>query len=318
MQQNEEETPTEEELKNAMEELEKLEQERISNYVKAGEVCKKARVKARELSKPGVKLLDLAEQLEAFIREQGGQLAFPVNLSRNHHAAHYTPTADDATVIGEKDLLKVDFGVHSEGFIVDNSITIDFSGENGKLVEAAEQALQNALSVMKAGVNTRMVGGEIEKTIKKFGFKPIENLCGHLLLPWDLHAGVEVPNVGSHGGVALEEGMAYAVEPFASTGEGRVRDDESFCEIYSLAEAKPVRLPASRRVLEIVVEDYKTLPFAKRWLQEVPGAQMAFNDLQRQGVLHAYHLLREASGALVSQAETSVVVEESGVKVLVK
>ncbi len=289
----------------------------VKHYAKAGEVCKKARLKARELAKPGVKLLELAEQLEAFIREAGGQLAFPVNLSKNNFAAHYTPTADDATVVGEKDLLKIDFGVHSEGFIVDNSISVDFSGENDKLVEAAEQALQNALSVMKAGVNTKAVGEEIEKTIRKFGFKPVENLCGHLLLPWDLHAGVEVPNVASHGGVELEEGSAYAVEPFASTGEGRVRDDDAFLEIYSLAEPRPVRLPASRAVLKLVAEEYKTLPFAKRWLQEVPMLQLALNDLSKQGVLHAYHLLREAPGALVSQAETSVIVEEGGVKVLV-
>src|SRR3989338_2430215 len=119
----------------------------VEQYQLAGGVCSKGRGKARELAKPGVKLLDLAEQLETFLKAQdpGVSLAFPVNLSINNNAAHYTPTADDETLIGEKDILKIDFGVHADGFIVDNSITVDFSGEHGKLVDAAQNALQNAL-----------------------------------------------------------------------------------------------------------------------------------------------------------------------------
>ncbi len=292
-------------------------QDYLGTFVKAGEICRQAKEKALGIAKPGVKLLDLAEGIEAHINELGGKPAFPVNLSANNRAAHYTPAADDASVVGEKDLLKIDFGVHIDGCLVDNSVTVDFSGENGKLVDAAEEALENALGVMKAGLNTADVGREIEETVRKHGFKPIENLCGHSIMPWQLHAGVEVPNVGNHGGVPLEEGMVYAVEPFVSTGVGRVKDDPTFCEIYSIADPKPVRLPASRKVLELVVEEYQTLPFAKRWLQEVPMLQMAISDLQRQGVLHGYNILQEAPGTLVSQAETSVIVEEDGVKVLV-
>jgi methionyl aminopeptidase len=291
--------------------------EYLAEFEKAGEICKKAKEKMLTVAKPGVKLIDLAEGIEAHILELGGKPAFPVNLSANNRAAHYTPAADDATVISEKDLLKIDFGVHLDGCIVDNSVTVDFSGENGKLVEAAKEALANALGMMKAGVNTADVGKVIEETVKKRGFKPIENLCGHSIMPWQLHAGVEVPNVGNHGGVPLEEGMVYAVEPFVSTGEGRVKDDPDFCEIYSLSEPKSVRLPASRKVLDLVIEEYQTLPFARRWLQEVPMLSMALSDLQRQGVLHGYNLLREAPGTLISQAETSVIIEEDGVKVLV-
>ncbi len=289
---------------------------------KAGVIARKVKDHARTLVKPGMGLLEVAEKLEQFIRHEGkdagveAKPAFPINLSVGNNAAHYTPGADDATKVGEKDLLKVDIGVRIDGVCSDTAVTLDFSGENGKLIEAAEQALQNALSVMKAGVSTRKIGEEIEKTIKKFGFKPVENLCGHSIEPYVLHAGIEIPNV-PFGNYELQEGDVFAVEPFASTGEGHVREDASVCEIYSIAEPKPVRLQASRQVMEIVLEEYRTLPFAKRWLAELPGLQVAINDLGKQGVIHGYPLLKERAGALVSQAETDVIVEKDSVKVLV-
>lgn len=297
-------------------------EEDYATLEKAGAIARKTKEHSREFVKPGMTLLEVAEKLEQYIRHEGKEAgveakpAFPINLSVGSNAAHYTPAADDAAVVGEKDLLKVDIGVRIDGVCSDTAVTLDFSGENGKLVEAAEQALANALSVMKAGVNTREIGREIEKTIKQFGFRPIENLCGHSIEPFVLHAGVEIPNVPV-GGYTLEEGDVFAVEPFATNGGGRVREDASVCEIYSLAEPKPVRLQASRRVMEMVAEEYKTLPFAKRWLAEIPGLQIAVNDLSRQGVIHGYPLLHEKPGALVSQAETDVIVEEDGVKVIV-
>src|SRR3989344_2737528 len=141
--------------------------EMMANYEKAGEICRKAKEHALAAAKPGVKLLSLAEGIEAKISELGGKPAFPVNLSANNRAAHYTPAADDAATVGEKDVLKIDFGVHIDGCVVDNSVTVDFSGEHGKLVDAAKEALANALGVMKAGVNTAVVGKEIEETVKK-------------------------------------------------------------------------------------------------------------------------------------------------------
>ncbi len=297
-------------------------EEDYAALVKAGEIARKAKEHAKQLVKPGMALLEIAEKLEHFIRDQGKEAgveakpAFPINLSANNNAAHYTPAADEQATVGEKDLLKVDIGVRIGGVCSDTAVTLDFSGENSKLVEAAQQALENALAVMKAGVSTRKVGAEIEATIKKFGFNPIENLCGHSIEPFVLHAGIEIPNVEA-GNYVLQEGDVFAVEPFATTGEGRVREASEVCEIYSLAEPKPVRLSSSRKLMELVAEEYHTLPFAKRWLQEFAGLQLAVNDLHRQGVLHGYPLLRERPGAMVAQAETDVIVEKDGVKIIV-
>ena len=294
------------------------EEEYLKTYAKVAEIGKKVKAFAREVVPKSASLLQLAETLEAKIKEWGGEIAFPANLSRNGQAAHYTPSSDDETEIGEKDVLKVDLGVGIEGLMVDFAFTHDFSGENGKLVEAAEEAVQNALSVMKAGASTRDVGKEIEKTIKARGFLPVENLCGHLIEPYELHAGVEVPNV-ERGGYEFQEGQVFAVEPFASSGEGSIREGD-FLQIFMV---KPdsrgqVRLPRSRELLSRILAERVTMPFALRWYKDAPMLNLSIRDLAKNGVLEEFPVLEEVrKGSLVSQAETTVRIEKDGVEVLV-
>ncbi len=311
----------EKELKeNEEEPREEGEVNELKNYLEAARVAASVRAIAQDLVKPGVTLLSVAEALENEIIAAKAKPAFPINISLNAAAAHYTPKAGDEKVFGEKDLVKIDVGVHVNGFINDSAISIDLSGENAKLVEASERALENAISVMRAGKNSRDVGAEIQKTIEEFGFKPIENLCGHSLEAFSIHAGIEIPNVprGNH---VFEEGEVFAIEPFATTGAGRV-EEGSVCEIYSVANPKNVRLPQSRKLLEIALNDFHVLPFAKRWLAKrmsLPSAELALNDLLRQDVLREYPVLVEVNAALdalVSQAEVTVLVEKDSVRVL--
>jgi methionyl aminopeptidase len=299
----------------AREELDEL-----KNYIEAARVAASVREIAQDLVKPGVTLLSVAETLEAEITAAKAKPAFPINISLNEAAAHYTPKAGDEKVFSEKDLVKVDVGVHVNGFINDSALSIDLSGENAKLVEASERALENAISVMRAGKNVRDIGAEIQKTIESFGFKPVENLCGHSLDAFAIHAGIEIPNV-ARGNHVLEEGEVFAIEPFATTGAGRV-EEGSVCEIFSVLNPKNVRLPQSRKLLELVLDECSVLPFAKRWLvkkMSLPSVEIALNDLQRQGIVRDYPILVEvngALGALVSQAEATVLVEKDSVRLL--
>ncbi|MCX6767755.1 MAG: type II methionyl aminopeptidase [Candidatus Micrarchaeota archaeon] len=292
--------------------------ESVEKYAEAGRIARQVLSLARKKAAVGLGLLELAEELEKETVRLGGGVAFPANLSLNEEAAHRTAAIGDARAIGEKDVIKIDVGVHADGFVADCAFTLDFSGQHGKLVEASEEALENALAVMRAGAPVRRVGGEIQKTIAAKGFKPVENLCGHSLEQYVLHAGMEIPNV-ARGEYVLEEGDVFAVEPFATTGKGRVVEG-AFCEIFSIEEEKPVRLPNSRKLLEFVSSEYKGLPFARRWLTGVvaqPFLDLALADLFKQGILVKYPVLCDEGRGAVSQAETTVVVEQDSVKVMV-
>jgi len=292
--------------------------EKIECYEKAGAIAGAALREGLAAAKPGVRLLELAQKIERMIAEQGGKPAFPVNLSINEAAAHQTPSVSDETVIGEKDILKVDVGVQVNGFVGDTAATIDFSGERADLVEASEKALDDAICCVKAGAKTGDIGKAIGSAIAARGFRPIENLTGHSLGQYDLHAGIEIPNVETRYSFTLREGDVMAIEPFATDGMGRVVEGTS-TEIFSLTDVKPVRLREARRMLALIEGSYKTLPFAERWLYPAFKSRLlvdsSLRELVRSDCLRPYPILKEARKGMVSQAEATVIVETDSCRV---
>jgi len=293
----------------------------IEKYERACKIAFEVLQETKPLIKPGAKLLEIAEAAEAKIREKGAKPAFPANISINEVAAHFTPEDDSTAVIGEKDIVKLDVGVHVDGFIGDNALTVDLSNENGKLVEAAEKALDAAICTIHSGVKIGDVGAEVEAAIKGYGYKPIENLTGHSLGEYELHAGVEIPNIGNKDPTQLSEGMVIAIEPFATNGEGRVSESPDV-EIFSFSEKIPVRMRESRRLLNYAEENFHTLPFAERWLSKDFRSKLllhaALKELVFSAALKQYPILKESGKGLVSQAEVTVVVEKDAARVLTK
>ncbi len=289
----------------------------LEMWEKAGKLTWKAIEYGKKLIKPGTAYLEIAEKIEEFIRESGGEPAFPPNLSRNNEAAHYSPGIGDKRLVEEKDVVKLDLGVHIDGFIGDAAITIDLSGENGKLVEASEKALENALSIVKAGQDSRKVSEEIAKTIREYGLEPIRNLGGHVISRWLLHTGYSIPNAPA-GNFKLQEGMIIAIEPFATLGSGVVHDGPE-TTIFAIEGKPKVRSPTARRVYSYALEKFKTLPFNERYLLPVAsGFQLkaALRELSLAGAFHPYPILLDSG--LVSQREVTVLVEKDSCKILTK
>ncbi len=298
-----------------------MEKDIFNNYIKAGEIATQVQELAKKNAKPGKKLLDLANEIEGKTIELGGEIAFPANLSVNNQAAHYTPCFEDELTIGEKDILKIDIGVHIEGYICDCAFTVDFSGENAKLVEASAAALDAAVNMAKPGVNVRQIGKTIQDEITKRGLKPISNLSGHAVEQFHLHAGINVPNVES-GNYVLEEGDVFAIEPFATNGYGEINEgDQTEIFLYTGAPLR-ARLPSTRKLATLIIEHYSDLPFAQRWLHEELSELPAFSinaalrELQLLSFISPYPVLIEKGKGLVSQAETTVIITEDGCKPL--
>ena len=70
-------------------------------------------------------------------------LAFPTGCSINHCAAHYTPNAGDPTVLGVDDVVKMDFGTHINGRIIDCAWTMTFNEKFDPLVNAVREVYKN-------------------------------------------------------------------------------------------------------------------------------------------------------------------------------
>ncbi|MDQ2071307.1 type II methionyl aminopeptidase [Haloarcula sp. NS06] len=277
----------------------------------AGEILAQVRDEAAERVEVGVSHLEVAQWAEDKIRELGGEPAFPVNISIDEEAAHATPERDDDATFGEE-MVNLDIGVHVDGWLADTAVTVDLSGQD-ELAKAPEEALDAALDVAGPGVDVGQIGAAVEEVIEGYGYNPVVNLTGHGLGHWEQHTSPNIPNREVAQGATLDVGDVVAIEPFATDGRGKVQEgaDE---EIFALEREGSVRNRQARQVLEQITEEYRTLPFAARWLDS-PRAEMALRRLKQQDIVHGYPVLKEQDGAYVSQKEHTVIITEDGCEV---
>src|SRR3989338_11716072 len=275
-----------------------MEQSTIDNYKKAGKIAKEALLLGRELIKKNAKLLDVCNKIEGKIFSLGAKPAFPVQVSCNDIAAHYCPEDNDEIVFSDQ-LVCLDVGVHVDGCIGDNALTVDLSGNNKDLLKASEEALKAAIETVKVGVELRKIGKAIEETIASFGFKPVRNLSGHGLDDYNIHSPPTIPNFDNGDSTKLEKGMVIAIEPFATNGAGLVHE-KGDASVFSLVGKKAVRVGFVRNILK-QIEGYNGLPFTTRWLtKNFSEAQVryALNQLKQLDVLRGYPPLVEKQNGL--------------------
>jgi len=294
-----------------------MDKETLQKYKKAGEIAKEMQDLAKQKLKVGSNLFEFAELIESEIAKKGGKPAFPINLSKNNIAAHYTPSFESKDEVEENDVIKVDIGVHVDGFIADSAMTIDFSGKYEKMVAASKEALEEAIKIAKQGAIIGKIGEKIQSTIREKGFNPIQNLSGHGVAEYDAHVGPSIPNIQTKDSNTLKNGMAVAIEPFATDGIGHVSEGNQ-AEIFQLVEKKPLRNNEARKIISHIEENYKTLPFAERWLQRdlnIPdfSRKIAIRELLKSKTIMAFPLLKEQEGKIVTQAETTLVFLEDKV-----
>jgi len=287
-----------------------MEKEILENYIKAGKIAAQVREESRSRAKVGAKLFDLAEWIENRIKELGADIGFPVNISVNNIAAHFTPSKDDETTFKPGDVIKIDIGTHVNGYIGDTATTVSLGG-NEDLLKASREALNEAIKIAKPGTKLGEIGTVIEQTIKKYGFKPISNLTGHGLDKYDLHAEPQIPNITNDIEYELKEGQAIAIEPFATTGSGRVNESGDVM-IFMLVEPQPVRNFDARRIISFA-QKRNGLPFAKRWVLSDLGMsdirfRLALRELSTKNVLHEYHVLKDVDDCKISQFEHTLIV----------
>jgi methionyl aminopeptidase len=264
---------------------------------------------AKTLIKPNVKILEIAEAIEKKILEVGAKPAFPANIGINEIAAHYTPSIDDQTILKEGDMVKVDIGLHIDGYISDSAFTIFIGKSSHPMIEVAKKAVEEARKILRENVKIREISEVIENVVLSSGFNVVRNLTGHFLDRYVVH-GISIPNVKNEIDIPIPKGQAIAIEVFVTNGSGWVKES-SEVQIFQFKEDKGCRIREGKRILEMAIKDFEGLPFAKRWLKNIPKAKLdlAIKDLMERGCLIDYPVLKEESNSLVAQWEESFIVE---------
>ncbi len=285
--------------------------EELGRWREAARISAEARRAGARAAVPGARRRDVAEAIESVIRSAGAEPAFPANLSRNHEAAHYTPSPGDDALLEAGDLLKVDVGAHLDGAIADTAVTVEVGGgqRHRHLRDAVHDAVEAGIGEVRAGVRVDDISRAIERAIHAHGLKPIRNLTGHTIERYLLHAGKAIPNAAGLSADRLEEGEIVAIEPFATNGAGMI-ENGPFGNIVRFRrepdDAGPVAGGWYRR--------FKTLPFTLRWVP--PSEQKEFGKVRRH--LQTYAVFVEQGGGLVAQEEHTVLVGSSGGEVLTR
>jgi methionyl aminopeptidase len=286
------------------------------DFMKAGKIAAQALSFVAPMVRPGVKVLKICQLAEKKILTSGATgVAFPCNVSINDEAAHYTSPHGDAKTFPDKGLVKIDVGANVNGYLSDTALTVDLDGSFEKFVEASRAALESAIETVAPDVSLGDVGSAIEQTIKRYGLRPIHQLSGHQLKQWTLHAGKNVPNVGMRLTGKMRLGEMFAVEPFATDGNGTIKSGPMAYIFSNDMKSKKQLDTATQRVRNIARQRFGTLPWAGRWLHSKSGnidVAAAIKNLERAGVIHGYAVLYEGKNGMVSQFEHSLFVGPTG------
>lgn len=296
-----------------------MDEEILEKYRKAGKIASEARDLGAGLVKEGSRVLDVVSDIEALIIERGAFPAFPTNIAIDDVAAHFTPSSTEKMKFQRSQVVKIDVGVHVDGYVGDTARTVEVDTRNwDKLIEASSNALGVALEMIHPGLKLRTIGTSIERTIESFGYKSIINLTGHSLEQYNLHAGLSVPNVMDESTESIAKDMVLAIEPFATTGAGKVGGKKGG-NIYRLVTDKEIGHKEADELREYIAERFTALPFTDRWCIDFDKkAKSHIQRLIRHGVVTTYPILRDVGRGIVSQREHSVVVTDSGCEILTK
>jgi methionyl aminopeptidase len=284
---------------------------------RAGNIAREVRELGASLIIPGASLRVVCETVESEIGKRGGKPAFPAQTSVNEVAAHDCPTPDDERTYQAGDLAKLDIGVHIDGWVVDTATTVNVGGAgNGRMVEAARQALAAAVQACKPGIPVKEVSIAIERAITNAGFTPLENLCGHGVGHYIVHAPPAITNTVRAAEGRLPMRGVIAIEPFATDGHGRSGPRGS-SEVFRLLPEAKGRLKGFDidSGFEAALLSWRGLPIARRYFRAFGNERVAkvFEALERARLLHAYPPLIALSGRPVAQAEHSVYLGPEGV-----
>jgi methionyl aminopeptidase len=272
--------------------LDNINNDFLDDYREAAEIHRQVRQWAQKTIKPGQTLTEIAEGIEDSVRALTGHdgltegdamkggMGFPTGLSINHCAAHYTPNAGNKMVLQQGDVMKVDFGVHVNGRIVDSAFTMAFEPQFDNLLLAVKEAT-NA-GVREAGIDARVgeLGAVIQEVMESyevtingntFPVKSIRNLNGHTIEHYSIHGTKSVPIVKSNDQTKMEEGDVFAIETFGSTGNGLVRDDLETSHYAKRGDAPKtdLRLSSAKALLNVINKNFGTLPFCRRYLDRL-------------------------------------------------
>ena len=283
----------------------------LNKCIKAGKVAAQVRREGIQKCVPGASFLEIMDFCEKRILELGGEIAW-AQYGLNDVAAHDCPTETETRTVQEGDLIKIDIGVHQDGYIADNAMTVEVNSSGCKdFIKASQNALKATIKLVQPGTKLWELGEAQMSEAEALGFTTVTNLCGHTLDQYQVHGGVSIPTYKNNDKTELQEGWQIAIEPFITDGKGLIKE-KGQATVFMTTGKGGARTPYARKILE-EMKIRNGLPFTHRDVTRKLGrgpATLGLRELQKTGAIRSYPPLTEVTGAKVAQFEHSMIVQD--------
>jgi methionyl aminopeptidase len=316
-----------------------MEKHNLLDAIKGAQVHKNVGKYIRSIIEPNISLKKISKLIEEKIKEEvkydsdnplNAGIAFPVGLSLNNCAAHYTPNYyENDITLKSTDILKIDYGVHFNGIIIDSAFTMHFDNKYDEFINISRKLTNYAVSLCGPDAILGDIGKDIEEYIyskeieidgKLYQLRTMSDLSGHAIAKYEIHAGKAVPNIAINYPLRMKDYEYYAIEPFITTGDGKtiLKEPNSHFMMNKNYKnnAKKIEDYDEKFVYDLVDKYYYTLPFCQKWLYEYNNSYNYDNILKKlesKKILQSYPPIYDINGSIISQFEHTIFVKENGI-----
>ncbi|KAI2649722.1 Proliferation-associated protein 2G4 [Labeo rohita] len=312
----------------------------VTKYKMGADIANQALKVLIEAAKPGVSVLSLCEKGDAFVTAETGKvfkkekeikkgIAFPTCVSVNNCVCHFSPLKSDPDyTLKDGDLVKVDLGVHVDGFIsnVAHSFVVGatkdapVTGRKADVIKAAHLCAEAALRLVKPGNQNTQVTEAWNKIAQSFKCMAIEGMLSHQLKQHVIDGEKTIiqnptdQQRKDHEKAEFEVHEVYAVDVLISTGEGKARDSGQRTTVYKRDPSKQygLKMKTSRVFFSEVERRFDAMPFTLRAFEDESKARLGVVECAKHELLQPFNVLHEKEGEYVAQFKFTVLLMANG------
>jgi methionyl aminopeptidase len=322
----------------------------LKDALQGAKVHKNVSHKVYQYVKPGITIKEIIDFIETEIKEETKYnnleplkcgIGFPIGIGINNCVAHYTLNYEDSKsgnkILNKNDIIKIDYGVHYNGMIIDSAFTLCFDEKYNEFIDLSKEATNFAIKQCGVDAILGEIGESIEEFIKSheltidginYNINVMRDLSGHMIKPFEIHAGKAVPNIKINYGLRMNESEFYAVEPFITTGKGIsiLREPKSHYmlnkDFININENINTKLKKEEQyILSLIKNNYSSMPFCQKWLSELfysinnndNNINQNLNKLEYKNIIKSYPPIYDIEGSIVAQHEHTIYITNKGV-----
>lgn len=212
-------------------------------------------------------------------------MSMPTCVSVDNCICHFSPLRSDPPVtLKNGQLVKIDLGVHIDGYIATAAHTVvvgatkdnKVSGKNADLIKATYDAMEIAVRSLRKGKTNIEITSAIDKTAEEYSVTPIENMVSHQLERNQIDGEKQiVQNPGEKQKqemekVEVDNNEVYAIDIIFSTGKGKPKDMDTRTTVFKRNEELQysLKMKASRVFYSECVSKHGAMPFTLRSFED--------------------------------------------------